>query len=256
MKIFQSKYFNILLPIIFIFLLIYLGKYGTQYGIKDIPTLIANAIVLLLSTLIAVSLPLYGAFINEQKQKADETEKVIRAVSLYIGNEILDNKITIQDIIAINKKSMEQFEAGTKMSGDTHKMAQVGMWSAVTEELIVSLNDKQHQNIVQSGLVAKIESKVLAEGIRITYQRMDDLIKRLRQTSKYCSMLLSPPTDLPPEFIKHGLNVQFPEALKAIETDIKIFNTEADKTVKEINRLLKQYGQAIKIVEYEEDTSR
>ena len=229
MKIFQSKYFNIVLPLLFILLLVYLYHYGSQLEVKEIPTLIANAVVLLLSTLIAVSLPLYAAFKNDQDQKAENTKNVIRAVSLYVGNEILDNIIEIEDIIANNNKSLKQLEARTNFSVDAKKMAQVGMWSAATEELVVSLEDKQHQSLVQSGLTAKIESKDLADGIRITYQKMDNLIKRLRRISKFCNMLLSPPVGVTPEFMNHGLNVQFPEGIKAVEKDIEIFKKKQTK---------------------------
>lgn len=252
MPFLQNKYFNFLLPFIFLSLLVILYIYGSALGITDINTLIANAVLLLVSTLIAVSLPLYAAYINYREQKANDTKMVIVAVSRYIGNEILDNLVEIKDIMKNTKDSYEQFKSQASLSKKSEKMSQVGMWLAASEDLVVSLEDKQHQSIVQSGLVAKIENDKLGDGIRVTYQNMDNIIKRLRRFAIFCRMLLNPPEGTTAQFFEFQLG-QFDKGMEAIEKDIEIFNDEADKTVKEINVLLKPYGKEIKIVEHEEN---
>ena len=65
-------------------------------------------------------------------------------------------------------------------------------------------------------------------------------------------MLLAPSQNMPKQFFDYQLNVKFTEGVKAVELDIEIFKKEANKTIKEINKLLKSYGHGIKIVSYEE----
>ena len=156
-KIFESKFFNIALPTFFILLLASVYFYGNILGIKDIPTLIANSVLLLLATLIAISLPLHTSRKGEEERKDEERETVYMAVSSYVQNEILDNVIEIEDIMTATKKSEEDL----KKQGMPEKAltrASVGMWLAATEELVVSLEDKWHQCLVTSGLVAKIQT--------------------------------------------------------------------------------------------------
>lgn len=190
---------------------------------------------------------------NERDQRAKNTKMVIVSVSRYIGNEILDNIIEIEDIVTNSEKSEEQLKTQANISEAALKMAQVGIWSAAAEELVVSLEDKQHQGIVQSGLIAKVENNNVADGIRLSYQKMDNLIKRLRRFSKFCNMLLSPPENMPKELFDYQLNENFTGGIKAVELDIKIFKNEASRTIKEINKLLKPYGNELKIEEYRED---
>lgn len=247
MNLFQSKYFNILLPIIFICLILFSYHYGHLLGITNVPTLIANAVLLLVSTLIAISLPLYASFKNKQEQKDHDTKMVIVTISRYVGNEILDNVIEIEDIIDNNKMSEKQLKSQTMLSTEAENMVTVGIWRVASKELVVSLEDKQHQSIVQSGLIAKIESSDMADGIRFTYQKLDNLIKRLRRLSKLCDILLSPPGKTPNELFDNQLNIQVTKGVKAVEKDIEIFNNEAEITIKAINKFLKPYGKEIKI---------
>jgi len=257
MKIFQSKYFNILLPLLFILLLFLLLAYGCLIGIYDATTLAVNAVLMFLATLIAISLPLYANWKNEQKRKEDELQMVYVSVSRYVGNEILDNIIEIEDMLKSNEKTeaqMNSHEPAIPEQGK--KIGSAAMWKAAAEELVASLEDKQHQSMVMSGLVAKIPDDKVGAGIRETYQKMDNLKKRLRRMTMFLDMLLNPPRDIPSPFLENQLNVTFPETIKAVKLDIKIFKEVAEKTTAEINVLLKKYGKELKIVWYEKEENK
>lgn len=251
-KLFESKIFNIVLPITFLLLLISVSLYGYLLGITDIPTLIANSVLMLLATFIAVSLPLYAARRGEEERKAEEDKMVYIAVSTYVLNEILDNVIEIEDIVANTKKSEKEFPS-EGMPEIGKKMSSVGMWLAATEELVVSLEDKWHQCLVTSGLVAKVPDIELQNSIRFTYQKMDNLVKRLRRMMKFCNMALNIPPNTPKQLVDYQLDVKFPEGIKALEKDIEIFKKQAKKTTDMMNERLKVYKRKVGIVEYSEE---
>lgn len=101
--------------------------------------------------------------------------------------------------------------------------------------------------MVMSGLVAKIPDKAVASGIRDTYQKMDNLRKRLNNVSKFFAMLLSTQPGVPRTFIIEQLNTKVQASIDAVELDMKIFNESAENTVTQINKVFKLYGQEIKI---------
>lgn len=251
-KIFESKIFNVLLPIVFILLLVLVFFYGYLIGIIDTLTLIANSVLILLATLIAISLPLYAARKSEEERKVEEDKMVYMAVSTYVLNEILDNVIEIEGIIANTKKSEKEFNS-QGIPENAQKMASVGMWLAAAEELVLSLEDKWHQCLVTSGLVAKVPDDDVRNGIRLTYQKMDNLIKRLRRMMKFCEMTLNPPPNAPKQFLDYELNVKFPEGVNAIEKDVEIFIKQAKKMTDRMNEQLKAYKRKVGIVEYSEE---
>jgi len=251
-KLFESRIFNILLPVGFLLLIVSLSLYGCLLGITDIPTLIANSVLMLLATLIAISLPLHAARKGEEERRAEEQKMVYMEVSNYVLNEILDDVVKIEGILGTTKKFEEEFKT-QGVPEKAQKMASVGMWLATTEELEVSLEDKWHQCMVTSGLVAKVPNDEVRIGIRLTYQKMDNILNRMRMMKKFCEKILNPSTNVPPQFKDYQLNVKFPEGVKAIEKDVEIFMKQANKTTTMMNKQLKAYKRKIGIVEYKEE---
>lgn len=256
-KFFESRLFNSLLIIAFVISLWSVYKYSSWLGINDAPSIIVSSVLMLLATLIAISLPIYAALQNDKKRIKEDTKMVYIAVSRYIGNEILDNLIQIEDVLATNKKSDQEIKnRHPEMPDEGKKVTNAAMWRAVGEELLASLEEKQHQSMIMSGLVAKIPDDEVGNGIRDTYQKMDNLKKRLRNFVIFSGMLLQPPPNLPPEVIQLQMDTKLPKAIKAVQLDIEIFQTTANNTVKAINRLLKPYGKKIEIVKYESKKKR
>jgi hypothetical protein len=257
MKLFESKYFNLCLILSFILSLFVVSLFGCLLGIAEIPNLIASSILMFISTLIAISLPLHAAYKNNEESKNTENKKVYITVSSYVGGEILDNVIEIQDVLINNKKTLDNMDAHTPpLSERQRKTVLASIWKAAADSLFESLEDKHHKSMVNSGLVGKIPDEPVAEGIRDTYQKMDNLKKRLKNMSKFLEMLLTPQGDVPESFISFQFDTKLQEAISAAELDIKIFNDSAEKTRIEINKVLKPYGKEIKIVTYEEQISK
>ncbi len=251
MYIFKSKYFNIILPVIFVLFLLLLLIYGCLIGVRDVESLVVNAILMFLATLIAISLPLYANSENEQKRREEELKMIYVSVSRYVGGEILDNIIEIQDILTNNKKTIKQMESHNPGIPDREKKIIIAtIWKSASETLIESLQDKHHNNMVMSGLVSKIPDDSVATGIRDTYQKMDNLKKRLQSMAKFLELLLSPNGAISSTFLDYQFNTKLQEAITATKLDIKIFNKAAEDTKIEINKFLKPYGKEIKIINY------
>jgi len=245
-KIFESKFFNIGLPIVFFISLWVVFKYGSSLGITDTHTFIANALVLLATTLIAIAIPIYASVINFQKQKKEEIKMVIVSVSRYVGNEIIDNVIATQDLMEHHKKTIKELPPIPE-SGKLGALA--GLWAALVEELEVSLDDKWHQSMVNSGLVAKITDDELGDSIRDVYQKMENLKKQLRRMAKFCNITLNP-QDIPRQIVEYQLNTKLLEGIKATERDTAIFLEYAEKTTDVINKFLEPYGKKLEAVTY------
>lgn len=250
MKIFQNWTFNLILLLIFFFLLVTLHCIGPLIGITNSSELIAEAILMLVATMIGISIPLYVSFANERERRKDEMTSLGR----YVGNEILDNIIELEDLQANNKKTIGQLEEKyPNMPGSAKRITLASIWNAAAEDLVLSLDDKHHKSMVSSGIVGRIPDDKVAAGVGETYQKMDNLRKRLRRMSIFLSMLLSPPRDIPPDILKYNLTEKLDESINAVELDIKIFKEKAEETTAELNKLLKPYGKELKIVSYEEE---
>jgi hypothetical protein len=250
-KLFESKFFNIALPITFFILLVLVFFYGYLFGISDTPTLIANSLLMLMATLIAISLPLYAARKAADEEKKKEDERVYIAVAMYVGTEIIDNMAELQNLIEGKKRTEGQMEElHAKLPWLPQQLLDVGRWAGTTEELIVSLEDKQHQNLSKAGLIAKIPNTEIANDIMRTYQEMSVLIRQARRLNKFCMMMMQ--EKLPKDALETAIKTQFAEGKKVLEVDIEIFMKQADKTVKAINSILKPYRKKLSVSESNE----
>lgn len=257
MKLFENRFFILGILLAFCLILILIGIFGCFIGITEIPNLIASSTLMFLSTFFAIAFPLYAAYKNEEKRTVDETEKVYMTVASYVGGEILDNLIEIQDILAINQKSWDKLESQSFSLPDIEKKrVTASIWKAASETLIDSLEDKYHSSIVMSGLVAKVPDKEIKKGIRETYQKMENLKKRLNRMSKFFNMLLSSQPGVPKSFINYQLSTEVKKAVDAVELDIKIFNASAKRTISKLNKVLVSYDKELKIVKYEDENLR
>jgi len=244
-KVFESKIFSIGLFLAIVIALAAVYFFNSQLGIKDYSTFIGNNILLFLITLLAISVPIYSSIDNYQKQKKEEEKMVLVSVALYVGNEILDNAAALNDILI-------QISEANKGLADVPKEAEMntiaGLWSAFTEEILAVLDDKWHQNMVASGLVAKAPDS-LKNKIRSTYQKMDNLRKQCRRMAKFCEMALNP-QGMPKSFFDNYLKSQLPDGIKATTRDIDFFLKEAEETTVAINEFIEPYGSKIEVFTY------
>lgn len=253
-KLFESQLFNqLLISGFFMALLVVMCAWEPMGWEKsELAKMVINIIFSLWGAFIVLSLPLFAAFQGEQEQKAEESMMVLLAVARYIVGEILDNIIEIEDIEANNEKSFSKL-AGVDVEKRVAQRAEAGIWQIAARELSASLEDKHLMSMVQSGIMVKIENQNLADDIRMTYQKMDNLKKRLKRMSGFLAMLLSDKEHISPVFEDYNYNVKVPQGINAVKLDIKIFKDQARTTVDEINGLLAKYGKKMDIARYEED---
>src|SRR3989338_7197854 len=107
MKFLQNKFIILATISIFITVLVLLYFYGYKLGVvqEEASSIIVNAILMLLATFIGISLPLYANSENERQRKNEELKTSYISIARYVGEELADNIIQIEDLMSNNKKT-------------------------------------------------------------------------------------------------------------------------------------------------------
>lgn len=247
LKFFEFKHLPMLLIALYLTLLFMVRFYSNRFSVELTDTFIVESLIGLLIGLITITLPLFASREAESKRKYEEDKRSALTVAQYVGNEILDNVIKINTILDINKKTLAEMPSPPDEWSEKHRDG--GMWAAVAEEVNTRISDKWHQNIVTSGLIAKLpdEKQEIVSSIRSTYQKQDSMLERLNTIGKFYHMLETPPPNATVAFMKKMIDEKLMVGIKEAQIDMDLYIKDAKKTTKLINNLIKPYGMQIEI---------
>lgn len=253
MKLLQNKSFILTIFLVFIILLVSVYYYGCYFGISQSESfaIITNAILMLLATFIAISLPILVNIDSEQQKKSDEIKATYISIARYIGEELADNIVRVEHMKSVNDKTINELKEKLKAFTKEQKAQQlVGIWKGVADALFLTLEDTNHKSLIMSGILTKYPDIKINSEIKDAYSKMTNLKQTSRRLSIFFGMILSPPPDIPTHFITDLLNTKVPESIKSIETDIDYFLEYARVAIKEINIMIKPYKMKVRIVTY------
>ncbi len=254
MKTLQSKIIILIILVLFIGALICIYFYGNTLGIPqvDIPLTVTNAILMLLATFIAVSLPLYASTEAERQKKNEELKASYISIARYVGEELTDNIVRIEDLMSNNKITFEELNKKFSNIIERDKVyQQVGIWKAVAEDLLIGLEDTNHRSLIISGILTKVPDNEMNYKIKNAYSKMTNLKQRLKRLSVFFEMILTPPPNFPPQVISDVLKTKVPASIKTSQEDINIFLKNSKEAIKQINKMIKPYEKEVKIVDYQ-----
>lgn len=238
---------------LFVVALIWIYFCGYTVGITqdEIPLIITNAILMLLATFIGISLPLYANTEAERQRKNDELRTSYISIARYVGEELADNIIAIEDLISNNEKTIKELDEKFSQATEEQKAQQlVGIWKAVADDLLIGLEDINHKSLIMSGILTKFPDNEMNSEIKNAYSKMANLKQRLRRLSIFFGMILTPPPNFPPQVVAEVLKTKVPESIKTVKEDIDIFLESVLVAIKQINKTIKPYGKKVKIVTY------
>ena len=253
MKLLHNKNFILTIILIFIFLLVSVYYFGCHFGISQSESfsIIANAILMLLATFIAISLPILVNMETEQQENSDEIKATYISIARYIGEELADNIVRVEHMKSVNDKTISELSEKLKTFTREQKAQQlVGIWKGVADELVFTLEDTNHKSLIMSGILTKYPNIKINSEIKDAYSKMTNLKQTSRRISIFFGMILSPPPDIPTIFITDLLNTKVPESIEAIEADIDYFLESAKVTIKEINVTIKPHKMKVEIITY------
>lgn len=254
MKILQNKIVILIMLILFIGALIWIYLCGKTIGIptNEIPLTIINAVLMLLVTFLAISLPLYANIESERQKKNEELKASYISIARYVGEELADNIVRIEDLMSNNKITFEELDKKFANASEKDKAhQQVGIWKAVAEDLLMGLEDINHRSLIMSGILTKVPDNEMNSEIKNAYSKMANLKQRLRRLSIFFSMILTPPPNFPPQVVSDVLKTKVPVSIKTSLDDIDIFLDSAREAIKRINGMIKPYRKEVKIVKYQ-----
>lgn len=254
MKILQNKIVILTMLILFIGALIWLYFCGNAFGIpqNEIPLTITNAILMLLATFIAISLPLFANSEAERQNKNDELKANYISIARYVGEELADNIVRIEDLMSNNKITFEELDKKFAKATEEDKAHQsVGIWKAVADDLLIGLEDINHRSLIMSGILTRVPDNEMNSEIKNAYSKMANLKQTLRRLSIFFGIILAPPPNFPPQVVSDVLKTKVPVSIKTSQEDIDIFLECAKEAIKRINKMIKPYGKEVKIVEYQ-----
>lgn len=227
---------------------------GNSFGIpqNEIPLTVINAVLMLLATFIAISFPLYANTESEREKKNEELKASYISIARYVGEELADNIVRIEDLMSNNKITFEELDKKFANASEEDKAhQQVGIWKAVAEDLLIGLEDINHRSLIMSGILAKVPDNEMNSEIKNAYSKMANLKQRLRRLSIFFGMILTPPPNFPPQVVSDVLKTKVPVSIKTSQEDIDIFLECAKEAIKRINEMIKPYGKEVKIVAYQ-----
>lgn len=253
MNIVQNKFFILLILILFIGALVWVYLCGYTFGVQqsERSLLVVNALLMLLATFIAISLPLYASTESERKKKKEELKASYISIARYVGEELADNIVRIEDLMSNNKITFEELDKKFDKATEEDKAHQsVGIWKAVADDLLMGLEDINHRSLIMSGILTRVPDNEMNSEIKNAYSKMANLKQRLRRMSIYFGMILTPPPNFPTQVIAEVLKTKVPESIKTSQEDIDIFLDSSKEAIKQINEMIKPYGKEVKIVAY------
>lgn len=245
----SSRNFYLFLAYLFIHIIVVVIFFANDLKIDRVSELIAEAILSLIISFFVFGSTIFDTLKSETRRIDAEQQETLVSVALYLGIEIMDNVAEIDKMLELNAKT--ESEMPVPPNKILEKYALSAMWAASANELNLSLNDKWHQSLVESGLVSKLPDKILARRIRETYQRQDHLKNRLRGIIKFYEMIKAQSPNFSVEFIQNILNEKLKEGTNMVLIDIKIFKEKADITLALINELIEPYGEKLEAHKYE-----
>lgn len=254
MKIIQNKIVILIMLVLFIGALIGIFFYGNYLGIppNEISLTITSAILMLLATFIAISLPLYANTEAERQKKNEEIKASYISIARYVGEELVDNIVRIEDLMSNNKITFEELDKKFADASEEDKAhQQVGIWKAVAEDLLIGLEDINHRSLIMSGILTKVPDNEMNSEIKNAYSKMTNLKQRLRRLSIFFGMILTPPPNFPSQVITDVLKTKVPALIKSSQEDIDIFLESAKDAINRINKMIKPYRREVKIVAYQ-----
>ena len=254
MKLLQNKFFILVILALFVGDLVWLYFCGYRLGIpqEGVLSRIIEAILMLLATFIAISLPLYASKQVEKQTKDEDLKSSYISIARYVGEKLADNIVRIEDLRANNEKTLNELDRKFTQLTEEQKAHQlVGIWKAVADDLLIGFEDINHKSLVMSGILTKVPDNKMNSDIKDAYSKMANLKQRLRRMSIFFGMILTPPPNFPPQVVSDVLKNKVPESIKSVNEDLDIFLGCARKAIKQINKIIKPYGKEVKIITYE-----
>lgn len=253
MKFLHNKFFILAIFAVFAFLLIGIYFCGAQVGvsISESKQTVIGAILMLLATFIAVSLPLYANSETGRQRKNEELRTSYISIARYVGEELVDNVVRIEDLKSNNEKTIKELDEKFSKATEEEKAHQlVGIWKAVADDLLIGLEDINHRSLIMSGILTKVPDNEMNSEIKNAYSKIANLKQRLRRLSIFFGMILTPPPNFPPQVITELLKTKVPESIKTSSEDMDIFLECARAAIKQINETIRPYGKEVRIVTY------
>lgn len=206
---------------------------------------------MLMATFLAISVPLHANNVSERERRDGELKTTYISTARYVGEELADNIVRIEDIITSNKKTIKELGEKFPNATDEQKAQEsVGIWKGVAEDLVLGLEDINHRSLIMSGILTRFPDSNINSEIKNAYSKMTNLRQTLRRLSLFFGMILSPPPNFPNIVIVDLLSTKVPESIKATEADINYFLESSKVAIKAINATIKPYKMQVEIITY------
>lgn len=253
MKFLRNKFFILATFAVFALLLIEIYFCGTQIGVSvsESRQIVIEAILMLLATFLAVSLPLYADTEAKRQRKNEELRNSYISIARYLGEELANNIVRVEDIKSNNEKTIKELDQKFPNATEEEKALRlVAIWKAAADDLLIGLEDINHRSLIMSGILTKVPDNEMNSEIKNSYSKMINLKQTLRRLSIFFGMILTPPSNFPPQIITELLTTKVPDSIKTSKEDLDIFLECAKVAIEQINKTIKPYGKEIKIITY------
>lgn len=209
--------------------------------------IVINAVLMLFSTFIAVSLSLYLDTERKKREEANELKMVYISTARYVGQELANNIVRIEDILSNTEIALKKLEEDFPSIPEIAKIQQqAGAWQAVSEEIVVGLEDVNYRSLIMSGILTKISDYKIITLIDTAYSKMMLLKQQARRLSIFMSMVISLAERSNGEAITKVLK---PESIEILRGDISAFIVSARMAIEQVNLLVKPLNMEVTIIE-------
>jgi Mg2+ and Co2+ transporter CorA len=202
------------------------------------------------STFLAISVPLMVGNTFESRQKKIQEKRSYFSVARYVGEEIVNNILYLNQFHDINELSLKQLLADPNFKSEIDNLyAKLGIWGQSFTELINCLDDTNYRLLIASGLLLKVHDEATEEFIKESYSILINLKVKLKQASTFFNMMTNNQLKLSGEDILNQKN-KTDRTIQTIVDEINLYRKSAEKSIQQINKILEPYGKKLSVATY------
>ncbi len=250
-KILKNPFLYLTLLGIFIIVIYVLLLFGIYWSLdKNKPLeIFINSILLLISTFLAISIPLYANSENNILMMRDEESHAYRALALFVGEELIDNKILIEEMLKTHDNTFNKMNENLSLTDKEKMMIEVHLWKASADDMRSNLLNDQYIGMINSGVLTKIPDGSIRREIKKSYTLITRIKSRCNRMSAFFQMIISPSNPVSADVISSMLKSKVPESISLLIEEMDTFIIQTNLAISEINKVIEPYG-----LKVEEDT--
>jgi hypothetical protein len=214
---------------------------------NEIVLLVANAVLLFFVTIFSIFIPINQTLIFENAKKEEELKNTYVSIAIFVGQELIENKIRIEESIRAISRSEEMLEKSPEEKRDK-QFALLALWSGAAKDSVDSIENISYQGLIYSGVAAKLSDASVISAVQNAYSKISIMKQRLQRVHIFFKSIVDSNTRVSEAVLQRTLDEPVPKAIIAAKADQVGAIKAIDEAIKIINEYIDPYGRKLQII--------